>query len=312
MDLTTTYFDEYVLAIIRRPGASSIAEVKGLIELKKKFSSMFGRYRSGLDQGLAQDERVRTPLVMNLLAIVLGFYQGKASSTLELNIYQPSLGINLYTPMMQKTLRRRTHRVVEQAVQNFDFDPPDTLDNDPFMDIADFSRELYVDIKFRVDNVGEQLPVTSFVHEGSHLTDAVGRALGIRLGERSTNGTDIVGLISYQPFEWRVFGYQLASAIGNNPVRLPQDTVDSHSNRSITAMVAADQPSSHLESPPLRPPLSDLGTHDITASSSDTASSSSASQAGQPKGYTLSTASTPASFDLINCKTTPGDCAVSQ
>ena len=82
IDLITIYFDEYTTATSRHPGAASIAEVREFHELKAKFKTMFSKNRGGLDHRLARAEKVRKPLVMNFLGIVLSFHQGKSSVTL--------------------------------------------------------------------------------------------------------------------------------------------------------------------------------------------------------------------------------------
>lgn len=182
---------------------------------------------------------------------------------------------------MHKTLDRDTHRVIEQAVRNFDYVTPDTLESDPPPDIVDFSRKLYLDIKSRVENVGEQLPITSFVHEGSYRTD-VGRALDIGLGERSLNGTDIIPLLRYQSF-----------------------AQNSRTNHSITATVDARQHSTHLEPPRMHYSFSGPDVQGSVASLPDTVTSSSASRA--------SSASTPASSsDCISHGATQGNGVGSQ
>ena len=86
IDLITVYFDEYATAILRHPGAASIAEVRELRQLKGKFKTMFSKNRGSLDHRLAQAERVRKPLVMNFIAIVLSFHRGKSSFTFQIII----------------------------------------------------------------------------------------------------------------------------------------------------------------------------------------------------------------------------------
>ena len=209
--------------------------------------------------------------------------------------------------MMQRTIHRDTHRVVEQAGLNFDFVSPDTLESDPPLDIVDFSRKFYLDIKSRIDNVSEQLPVTSFVHEGSPRTD-FGRAVYIEHDGHSSCKTD-TALSRYQPFEQRVFGDQLDNVIDNNPVGPPNGTGGSRSNRSVIAMDDAKHFSNHFELPYMHSVFSDLSIHDKIISSPDTATSSSASLAGNPNGDAVSSASTPASSDYTSSRATQGDCA---
>ena len=169
---------------------------------------------------------------------------------------------------MHATLLQDTNRVIEQAKLNFGFVPPNTVENDPPVDIVEFTQKVYLDMKSRVENVAEQLPITSFVHEGSYRTD-VGRALDIELGERSPNGTDTIALFRYQPFEQ-----------------------SSRINRSTTLSGDSRQHFSHLEPSLMHPLSSGSDVQGSIASLPDTAISSSASNA--------SSAWTPASSDCTS------------